>query len=67
MAKRVTESKTSPWQVAEQTMDGLRTGQDHVLADDSALGLWVALRIDPAAIETAMQTAWDHNESPWSA
>ena len=36
MAKGVGGPKSSPRQVAERTLDGLRTGQAHVLADDRA-------------------------------
>ncbi len=51
--------KTSPQQVAEKTMEGLRDGLDHVLADERAESLWRAVRDDPAKLHAEMQALWD--------
>jgi NAD(P)-dependent dehydrogenase (short-subunit alcohol dehydrogenase family) len=67
MAAQVIAPKTSPRQVAERTLEGLRTGQNHVIADDSARDTRAMLLADPTAIEGTMQTAWEQNRGPWSA
>src|SRR5208337_2773407 len=67
MAAGVGGRKTSPRQVAERTLDGLRTGQDHVLADDRARDIRAALQANPAALETGMQKAWEEGSAPWSS
>jgi short-subunit dehydrogenase len=51
--------KTSPRQVAEKTMQGIRSGIEHVIADDSAASLWQATRRDLIGKQAAMQTLWD--------
>jgi NAD(P)-dependent dehydrogenase (short-subunit alcohol dehydrogenase family) len=51
--------KTSPQQVAEATLDGVRTGQDHVLADNSSRDIRAALRTDPVKFEAEVQRRWD--------
>ncbi len=67
MAAQVIAPKTSARQVAERTLEGLRTGQNHVIADDSARDTRAMLLADPTAIEGTMQTAWEQNRNPWSA
>jgi NAD(P)-dependent dehydrogenase (short-subunit alcohol dehydrogenase family) len=67
MAARVNVPKTSPRQVAERTLEGLRAGQNHVVADDAARDTWAALLADPAAVEAKMQEAWEQGDVPWSA
>ena len=67
MAAGVAGNKTSPRQVAERTLDGLRTGQDHVLADDRARDIRAALQANPAAVEAGMQKAWEDGSAPWSS
>jgi NAD(P)-dependent dehydrogenase (short-subunit alcohol dehydrogenase family) len=59
MAAVIDQPKTSPQQVAERTLDGIRTGRDHVLADARAEQLWQALRTDPAQVAHQMQQRWD--------
>jgi len=51
--------KTSPRQVAEKTMQGIHSGIEHVIADDSAASLWQATRRDLIGRQAAMQTLWD--------
>jgi NAD(P)-dependent dehydrogenase (short-subunit alcohol dehydrogenase family) len=51
--------KTSPQQVAEKTVQGIRAGLDHVLADERAESLWQAVRQDPAKLHAEMQAQWD--------
>jgi NAD(P)-dependent dehydrogenase (short-subunit alcohol dehydrogenase family) len=59
MAAAIDQPKVSPRQVAERTLDGVRRGLDHVLADDRAEDVWRTLRRDPAEIAAGMQRAWD--------
>ena len=59
MVAAIAAPKTPPRQVAERTLDGLRTGKDHVLADERAEDVWKALRADPAQMAASMQNAWD--------
>jgi NAD(P)-dependent dehydrogenase (short-subunit alcohol dehydrogenase family) len=66
MAAQVQEPKTPPRQVAERTLDCIRTGQDHVLADASAEEIWRASRDDPAGLATQMQQAWNTGPA-WNA
>jgi NAD(P)-dependent dehydrogenase (short-subunit alcohol dehydrogenase family) len=54
-----TGAKTPPHQVAEKTMEGIRTGLDHVLSDEASERLWKATRVDPAKLHADMQTLWD--------
>ena len=67
MAARVNAPKTSPRQVAERTLEGLRTAQNHVVADNAACDTRAALLADPGAVEAKMQKAWDQGGGPWSA
>lgn len=59
MAAFIDQPKTPPRQVAERTLDGIRTGKDHVLADTRAEQMWQALRTDPAQVAHQMQQRWD--------
>jgi NAD(P)-dependent dehydrogenase (short-subunit alcohol dehydrogenase family) len=67
MAAQVIAPKTSARQVADRTLGGLRTGQNHVIADDSARDTRAMLLADPTAIEGTMQTDWEQNRDPWSS
>src|ERR1700677_4324417 len=67
MAARVNPPKTSPRQVAEQTLEGLRTGQNLVVAHNAHFHTRAALLADPAAVEAKMQKAWEQGGDPWSA
>jgi short-subunit dehydrogenase len=53
--------KTSPQQVAEKTIHGIRAGLDHVLADERAESVWQAVRQDPAKLHAEMQARWDQH------
>jgi NAD(P)-dependent dehydrogenase (short-subunit alcohol dehydrogenase family) len=59
MAVGIDQAKTSPRQVAERTLDGIRTGTDHVLADGRAEQVWQAVRADPAQLAGQMQQLWN--------
>jgi NAD(P)-dependent dehydrogenase (short-subunit alcohol dehydrogenase family) len=59
MAADIEQPKTSPQQVAERTLEGLRTGKDHVLADERAEYIWKMTRSDPAQLTANMQQIWD--------
>jgi NAD(P)-dependent dehydrogenase (short-subunit alcohol dehydrogenase family) len=58
------DPKTSPQQVAQKTVDGIRAGLDHVLADERAESLWQAVRQDPAKLHAEMQARWDQHTGP---
>ncbi len=51
--------KTPPRQVADATLDGIRSSRDEVLADESAEQLWRRTRADPESINRDMQRIWD--------
>jgi NAD(P)-dependent dehydrogenase (short-subunit alcohol dehydrogenase family) len=53
--------KTSPRQVAEKTIQGIRSGIEHVVADDSATSLWQATRQDLIKMHADMQARWDQH------
>ena len=53
--------KTSPQQVARKTVQGIRAGLDHVLADERAESTWQAVRQDPAKLHAEMQARWDQH------
>jgi NAD(P)-dependent dehydrogenase (short-subunit alcohol dehydrogenase family) len=59
MAAQATGEKTTPRQVAEKTLQGLRDGIPHVLADTAAEELWAAVREDPTGVERTAQQLWD--------
>jgi NAD(P)-dependent dehydrogenase (short-subunit alcohol dehydrogenase family) len=59
MAAAVNQPKTSPRQVAEETLKGIEARKDHVRADEQAEKYWKLLREDPSRLENAMQEAWD--------
>ena len=67
MAAGVNAPKTSPRQVAERALEGVRTGQDHVVAGDEARDIRAALLADPAAFEAKLREAWEQGASPWAA
>jgi NAD(P)-dependent dehydrogenase (short-subunit alcohol dehydrogenase family) len=59
MAAGIEQPKTSPQQVAERALEGLRAGKDHVLADERAEYIWKMTRTDPAQLAANMQQIWD--------
>ncbi|HEY8072155.1 MAG TPA: SDR family oxidoreductase [Methylocystis sp.] len=67
MAAGVHAPKTSPRQVAERALEGVRTDQDHVVAGDEARDIRAALLADPAAFEAKIREAWEQGASPWAA
>jgi short-subunit dehydrogenase len=67
MAAGVNAPKTSPRQVAERALEGVRTGQDYVVAGDEARDIRAALLADPAAFEAKLREAWEQGASPWAA
>jgi NAD(P)-dependent dehydrogenase (short-subunit alcohol dehydrogenase family) len=54
------EPKTSPRQVAERTLQGIRDGLHHVRADKRSEETWDSVRKDPEGLEKSMQQAWDN-------
>ncbi len=67
MVSDVEGEKTTPQQVAERTLKGIRSGEDHVIADARAEAIWRATREDPAALAATMQQAWREGRAPWPA
>lgn len=63
MAAGVPNSKVSPQQVAERTLDGIRAGIDNVRADQRAEEIWQASRTDPAGLHAQMQKLWDEGHA----
>jgi NAD(P)-dependent dehydrogenase (short-subunit alcohol dehydrogenase family) len=61
MTAGITRPKVSPQQVAERTLEGLRSDKNHVLADQRSEDIWKAMRADPARIAADMQQAWDES------
>jgi short-subunit dehydrogenase len=59
MAAQVAQAKTSPREVAERTLDGIRAGEDHVLVGTRAREVWQAMRTDPGQMAQQMQRLWD--------
>jgi short-subunit dehydrogenase len=56
------EPKTSPRQVAERTLQGIREGVHHVRADKRSEDTWDSVRKDPEGLEKSMQQAWDNRQ-----
>jgi short-subunit dehydrogenase len=54
------QPKTSPRQVAERTLQGIRDGIHHVRADKQSEETWDSVRKDPEGLEKSMQQAWDN-------
>src|SRR5260370_15997596 len=54
------QPKTSPRQVAERTLQGIRDGIHHVRADKQSEETWDSVREDPEGLEKSMQQAWDN-------
>jgi len=67
MAAGFDGAKTSPQQVAERTLAGIRDGQNHVHADDRSEEIWQTMRTDPEQLHTRMQQAWDDRGAPRKA
>lgn len=59
MAAQIDRPKVLPRQVAERTLDGIRTSNDHVFADTRSEEIWQSLRTDPAKLAAQMQELWD--------
>ncbi|WP_213993413.1 SDR family oxidoreductase [Sodalis sp. dw_96] len=58
MTTHIDSAKVSPEQVAEQTLEGIRQGRNHVMADRRALDVWQSMRQDPARVEAQMLQLW---------
>ena len=59
MAAAFDRVKTSPRQVAERTLAGIREGLDEVHADERSEAVWLVVRTDPARLRAQMQREWD--------
>ena len=59
MAAHVSGPKTPAAQVVQRTLDAVRRGETHVMADDRAGTIRARLQADPAGIEGEMQQRWD--------
>jgi short-subunit dehydrogenase len=49
-----------------KTVEGIRAGLDHVLADERAESLWQAVRQDLAKLHAGMQARWDQHTASMS-
>jgi len=58
MTTHIDSAKVSPQQVAEKTLEGIRQGRNHVLADKRARDVWQRIRQDPALMEAQMLQLW---------
>ena len=58
MAAQIVQPKTSPREVAERTLDGIRAGEEHVLVGARAREVWQAMRTDPGILAAQMQRLW---------
>jgi NAD(P)-dependent dehydrogenase (short-subunit alcohol dehydrogenase family) len=59
MAAGIDRPKTSPRQVAERTLEGIRARVDHVLADERAEQVRHDTRFKPDAFAAGLQALWD--------
>jgi NAD(P)-dependent dehydrogenase (short-subunit alcohol dehydrogenase family) len=59
MAAGFDREKTSPRQVAERTLAGIRDGLNDVHTDERSEAIWQAVRTDPAQLHAQMQKEWD--------
>jgi len=59
MTAGIDAPKTSPRQVADRTLEGLRGSQDNVLADERAEYIWNNAHTNRAFLAERMQLAWD--------
>jgi short-subunit dehydrogenase len=55
--------KTPPQQVAAKTVEGIRAGLEHVVADESAASIWQATRQDLVKKHADMQARWDQHRA----
>jgi hypothetical protein len=62
MASELAGAKTPPGQVAEQTLQGIREGVQHVRADKRSEETWDSVRKDPEGLEKSMPQAWDNRQ-----
>ena len=51
-----------PAQVAAQALEGVKSGLNHVLADERARQIYDAVRRDPEQLEKTQQEAWDQRK-----
>ena len=59
MAAGFDREKTSPRQVAERTLAGIRERLNDVHADERSEAIWQAVRSDPAGLHAQVQRQWD--------
>jgi NAD(P)-dependent dehydrogenase (short-subunit alcohol dehydrogenase family) len=65
MAGTVEDSKISPREVAEQTLDAVQKGQPEVLADEFTRHVKESVATDQQSLYPEIQRSWDAGESPW--
>lgn len=58
MAARVNGPKASPREVADRMLKGIRSGIDHVCADEYSQAVFRTMFSDPASVERDMRAAW---------
>ena len=65
MAATVQDSKISPREVAEQTLDAVEKGQPEVLTDRWTRHVKDSVATDQQSLYPDIQRSWDAGESPW--
>jgi short-subunit dehydrogenase len=67
MAAAVQDSKISPREVAEQTLDAVEKGQPEVLTDRWTRHVKDSVATDQQSLYPDIQRSWDAGESPWKS
>jgi NAD(P)-dependent dehydrogenase (short-subunit alcohol dehydrogenase family) len=67
MAAVVEDSKISPSEVAEQTLDAVEKGQPEVLTDAWTRHVKDSIATDQQSLYPDIQRSWDTGESPWKS
>ena len=65
MAATVDETKISPSDVAAQTVDAVRRGDEEVITDDATRQVKASLPTDQSSLYPDIQQRWDANDWPW--
>lgn len=63
MAANIDAPKTSPQQVVDRTLVGIREGRAYVHADERAEAAWATTRTDPTPVLTMLQDYWDATQA----
>jgi NAD(P)-dependent dehydrogenase (short-subunit alcohol dehydrogenase family) len=67
MAANVPENKISSGDVVRQTLDGVQSGNEEVLTDDSTRNVKASLPNDQELLYADVQKRWDAGDWPWKS